>query len=121
MASTRGIVTTAGVTLGILALLGLGVDTIITAPPYAAVYVSDTRREFITPPFLAEHPSYAVDYARPWTYGAARAAGYGSERKCNNESCWSQEGRSLTGNAIQAAGVLPPLRSRWNPDGTWNW
>ncbi len=118
---SRKLVASAGAAIVVLGMAGLAIDFVIPAPPNALVYASDTRREFVTPPFLAANPGFAREFARPWTYGAARAARYRAENNCNRENCWWQEGRSLTGKAFESVGVLPKLPSRWNDDGSWNW
>jgi hypothetical protein len=46
---------------------------------------------------------------------------YEPDQKCGGESGFTQDGRSYTGNLLERMGLLPPLPSRWNEDGSWNW
>ena len=45
-------------------------------------------------------------------------ADHDCEVQCNKKL---QDGRSLTGHYLEKIGILTPLRSRWDKDGTWNW
>ena len=51
----------------------------------------------------------------------ARKLKYEPDKKCQDEAGFSQDDRSLTGRICERMGMLPPLPSRWNKDGTWNW
>ena len=51
----------------------------------------------------------------------ARTLNYEPDKKCQDGGGFSQDSRSITGNFLARLGLLPPLPSRWNPDGTWNW
>ena len=42
-------------------------------------------------------------------------------KNARTKAGFSQDGRSLSGKLMERLGMLPPLPSRWNPDGTWNW
>lgn len=105
----------------LLLFLGFGIGTVRTPPPTAPVFVDDQARQFVTPPFVRSHPELVARFQRVSTYGDARAAGMSAEKACNYAECWSQDGRSLTGGFLESIGILPPLRSRWNTDGAWNW
>jgi hypothetical protein len=41
--------------------------------------------------------------------------------ECRDDSGFVQEGRSLSGQLLEAAGLLTAQKSRWNADGSWNW
>ena len=51
----------------------------------------------------------------------ARKLNYAPDKKCQDAGGFSQEQRSISGNYLVRLGLLPPLPSRWNADGTWNW
>lgn len=104
-----------------LFLLGFAIGSVETPPANAEVWVDDAAREFITPPFLQSHSELVRRFNRRMTYGEARANHYASDRQCNNQMCWSQDGRSLSGGILEGAGLLPKLPSRWNADGSWSW
>lgn len=107
----------------LLALFSFGFvfGTVLTPPNNASVWVNDTQKQFVPPPFRDNNPSIAPALSRLATYGDVRALGYRAEPNCNKQSCWAQDGRSLSGKLLQAAGLLRPVRMRWNADGTWNW
>ncbi len=50
-----------------------------------------------------------------------RKLNYEPDKKCRDAKGFSQDSRSLTANLLVRLGLLPPVPSRWNPDGTWNW
>ena len=51
----------------------------------------------------------------------ARQLNYAPDKKCQDAGGFRQEQRSISGNYLVRLGLLPPLPSRWNADGTWNW
>jgi hypothetical protein len=60
------------------------------------------------------------DYRRS-TAAEARKLNYAPDKKCQDAGGFSQDNRSITGNYLVRLRLLPPLPSRWNADGTWNW
>jgi hypothetical protein len=101
--------------------MGFAIGTVLVPPSNAEVWANDDRKEFITPPFRRNNRSLAPLFSRATTYGEVMALKYTPEATCNREPCWAQDGRTLSGKLLQAVGVLGPVRTRWNPDGSWNW
>ncbi len=88
-----------------------------TMPDHAMVMLDDQNHTYLSPLCAkGERKEYRVSRA-----GEARKLNYEPDKQCQSEGGFSQDGRSLTGNLCQRLGMLPPLPSRWNPDGTWNW
>ena len=46
---------------------------------------------------------------------------YSPDPQSRDNGDFTQEGRSLSGKFLESIGILPPLQSRWNKDGSWNW
>lgn len=40
---------------------------------------------------------------------------------CNAHKVFEQEDRSVGGLVLEKIGLLKPLPSRWDPNGSWNW
>ena len=107
--------------LGICVLLvfvGFGIGSSKVAPEYALVFVDASQNTYITPPCLARDkwmlsPRFTIEQAHKLKLTP--------EPKCRDEGGFVQEGRSLTGVMFEKLGLLDPVQSRWNPDGTWNW
>ena len=86
-------------------------------PDYAIVYLDDQHHTYLSPACAGrEQEKY-----RRSTAAEARKLKYEPEKKCQDQGGFTQEGRSITGNALVRMGLLPQLPNRWNPDGTWNW
>jgi hypothetical protein len=88
-----------------------------TMPDHALVLLDDQNHTYLSPVCAPkEQKAYRVTSA-----AEARRLKYGPEEKCQAEAGFTQEGRSITGNFGERLGLLSPLPSRWNKDGTWNW
>ena len=88
-----------------------------TMPDHALVLLDDQSKTYFS-------PSCAPKEKKTWRTATAAEAyklKYAPDKKCQDESGFSQDGRSLTGNFLVRIGMVPPLPSRWNKDGTWNW
>lgn len=86
-------------------------------PDNALVFLDDRNRTYISPRCSGKERQEF----RPATAAEARRLQYEAEAKCLKESGFSQDARSVSGNFLVRLGMLPPLPSRWNADGTWNW
>jgi hypothetical protein len=51
----------------------------------------------------------------------ARKLRYNPERKCRDSGSFNQDGRSLTGMLLKKIGILSPITTRCNEDGSWNY
>jgi len=58
---------------------------------------------------------------RSATAAEARRQQYEPDNECRDPAGFSQDARFLTGRLMERLGMLPPLPSRWNKDGSWNW
>jgi hypothetical protein len=86
-------------------------------PDNAVVLLDDQNHTYLSPVCAGqEQEAYRVARA-----AEARQLNYEPDKKCRDEVGFSQDSRSITGNFLVHLGLVPPLPSRWNPDGTWNW
>ena len=106
----------AAAVIGILLIIGLGIKSSKGMPDYAEVYVNDAAKTYLAPPCIT-----ATVGLRVATAGEARRLGYRPDSKCRNEGSFIQDDRSLTGMLFQKIGILKPITSRWNDDGSWNY
>jgi hypothetical protein len=86
-------------------------------PDNAVVLLDDQTRTYFSPACAQQEKR---EY-RPATAAEARKLNYTPDKKCQDTAGFTQDKRSLSGNLMARLGMLPPLPSRWNPDGTWNW
>jgi hypothetical protein len=86
-------------------------------PDHAVVFLDDRNRTYLSPG-CAEGDRGAY---RRSTAAEARRLQYRPDEKCRETGGFSQEQRSLTGNFLVRLRLLPPVPSRWNRDGSWNW
>lgn len=100
----------------VLFALGQGIKMSKTMPNTATVYLDDQARTYFAPPCVGRDTAL-----RGVTAGEAHLMGYEPDRDCKNKGWFTQKGRSLSADLLQRFGVLAPLPSRWNPDGSWNY
>jgi hypothetical protein len=100
----------------VLAVMGLGVTTISTAPDHALVYADIQSREYFAPPCV-DHASELIVL----TIGQVHDLDYRPNSDCVNAGAFQSNTRSLITVLLESVGVLSPPPSRWNSDGTWNW
>jgi hypothetical protein len=86
-------------------------------PDNAVVLLDDQTRTYFSPACASQEKR---EY-RPATAAEARKLNYAPDKKCEDAKGFKQDTRSLSGNLMTRLKMLPPLPSRWNPDGTWNW
>jgi hypothetical protein len=111
--------------IGIIILLpliiGLAISTTQTVPDHALLYVDDVTKTYIAPPWFIENKKLHYLHLRLVPAKEAHRLKYSPDAKCRDSDGFIQEGRSLTGIFFEYIGLLKPLPSRWNPDGSWNW
>ncbi len=107
----------AAIAVGTLFVMGFGISSARTAPDYAVVVVDAEQKLYFAPPCTTDRMRYFVRI----TLSEARKRGFQVDSSCREASAFQQEDWSLSGQLLQRLGVLPSLRSRWNPDGSWNW
>lgn len=119
---SRYIRTVVGVPAAVL-WLGFGIVSSRHVPDSALVYVSPNH-VFYAPPCISLSASHSVEAMSSLvltTIQSARAIGATPDRDCVNTGAFYQDGRSLSGLLLEYVGLFPPLKSRWNEDGSWNW
>ena len=85
-------------------------------PDNAILLVDRTRGVYLAPPCV-EAPERYVQLSA----AEARRRGLRPEPNCRESGAFGQEDRSLSGALLQRLGLLGPIPSRWNADGTWKW
>ncbi|MEZ5428333.1 MAG: hypothetical protein R2747_18840 [Pyrinomonadaceae bacterium] len=114
-----GIFNLLGGLLSVLILLflgGFGIGTSKLPPDNAVILFNDEAKTYSIPP--------CVEKGLPYREGTRKELNDKDYRKvgCKNDDfSMLQEGRSLSGKLLERIGFLPPLPSRWNEDGSWNW
>lgn len=108
----------AGVVVVFVFFLGFGITSFVTAPENAIVLVEPAQKTYIAPSCIG--PLHASSLPST-TIGKARIEKLKPDDDCRNSNGFTQEVRSLSGKLLEKIGILPPLPSRWNSDGTWNW
>lgn len=108
-------------------LIGFGCDTLRTMPNQALVFVD--KGEYFAPPYFMAQNFYTSEdlyvYAG-WKnieikrYEEVKKV-YMPNKDCADSEFFIEEGRSLSGLLLEKLGVLPPFKSRWNNDGSWNY
>jgi hypothetical protein len=96
---------------------GFGIAITQTMPDHAIVLLDDKNHTYLSPMYAEAKKSQF----RVATAAEAHKLKYQPDNKCRNEDGFIQEDRSLSGYLLVRLGILPPLPSRWNADGTWNW
>jgi hypothetical protein len=88
-----------------------------TMPDNAIVLLDDQNHTYLSPVCAKQEKQKY----RTATAAEAQKLNYAPDKKCQDLKGFIQDNRSITGNFLARLGMLPPLPSRWNPDGTWNW
>lgn len=102
---------------GLLLLIGLGIGgEIYPVPDNAIIFIDNQKHTYIAPPCVGDVESFETVTAK-----RAHELVYQPDEECRDQGVFIQEGRSFTGMFLEWVGILNPLSSRWNPDGTWNW
>ena len=131
-----------GISLFIL-FLGFGCDTVSSMPDRALIFVDPKQSVYFAPVCVSMPDSVQALIAKAFTTAkthddssgaifrssglmpmpaAARTQlGLHPDTKCRDEGAFEEEGRSVSGNLLVKVGILPPKKSRWNADGSWNY
>ncbi len=86
-------------------------------PDNALVLLDDQSKTYFSPRCAKKEEKPL----RSATAAEARQLKYEPDQSCQGAAGFRQDGRSMSGNLLERLGMLPPLPSRWNRDGTWNW
>ena len=89
-------------------------------PDAAWVYVDIRQGAYYAPTYLRDSGRDNAGLLLT-TVGEAKKMKYSPDPRAKNMGYFQQPGRSMSGRILQSLGLLPPLQSRWNRDGTWNW
>ncbi len=87
-------------------------------PDNALVLLDDQSKTYFSPSCAKKSGEKSL---RAATAAEARRLKYEPDKNCQGAAGFRQDRRSMSGNLLERLGMLPPLPSRWNPDGTWNW
>ena len=131
------------ITLGVLFLLGFGLETELSMPYNARVFINPHDNRYISPPCLRLTPEQERQLAEgmkeqgsyrdsmsvlvkvtglyPAIAQEMHEQKFRAEQSCADQDGFSMTDRSVSGILLQRVGVLPPLPRRWNKDGSWNW
>lgn len=99
--------------------IGFGVDVSKSPPKHAIVFVDSTEKTYFAPPCvkgLGERTTLIKS-----TIGKVYKLKLNPDPECLDTGAFLQDARSLSGQLLVKIGVLEPLKSRWNIDGSWNW
>ena len=102
--------------VGIFLMIGFGVGSSKGMPDYVQIYVNDAEKIYLAPSCVENKAGLRLT-----TAAEARTLRYRPDEKCRDEGAFIQDDRSLTGSFLQMIGILKPIPSRWNKDGTWNY
>jgi hypothetical protein len=98
-------------------LAGFFIVPLQTMPDHAIVWLDDQHKTYLSPKCAPEDRQHL----RVGRAAEARQLKYQPDQACDKAAGFTQPTRSISGNFFTRLGMLPPLPSRWNPDGTWNW
>ncbi len=99
---------------------GFFLENTVHVPAAAWVYVDLGQRVYYAPTYLRDSGRDTAGMLLT-TVGEAKKMQYAPDPGARNAGYFQQPGRSMSGRILQSLGLLPPLPSRWNRDGTWNW
>lgn len=109
---------TAIIIIGILLFFGAGIGTSRTIPDNAIVYANDYTKTYVGEPSITNKDKKNL---RKVTINEMHKSNYNPEDKSVENGDFTEDGRSLTGTLLEHIGLLHPLKSRWNQNGTWNY
>ena len=99
--------------------IGFGVGVSKSAPKHAIVFVNSAKKTYFAPPCvktLDERTTLTES-----TIGKVYKLKLNPDPECRETGAFLQDARSPSGQLLVKIGVLKPLKSRWNIDGSWNW
>ncbi len=99
---------------------GFFFENTVPVPDNAWVYADARQGVYFAPPYLKAAGRDGAGLVRT-RVAEARKMNYKPDPEARSRGYFQQPDRSMSGGLLQALAVLPPLPSRWNRDGTWNW
>lgn len=103
----------------IFVFLVFGISTRKAPPGNAIVFVDNDTHTYIAPPCVTAQKDWR-HYSR-MTLDQAEKLDLKPNTACNAHKVFEQEDRSVGGLVLEKIGLLKPLPSRWDPNGSWNW
>jgi len=103
----------------IFAILVFGISSNKAPPKNTIVFVDNDTHTYIAPPCVTAQKDW-TQYSR-MTIEQADKLNFKPNQVCRKHGVFEQEDRSLGGHILEKIGLLKPLPSRWNPNGSWNW
>jgi hypothetical protein len=108
--------------------MSMGISVVQTTPDYAFVYVDHDKKTYYSPAYLydigepgALKRSIDIENLQLTKIEDVHDAKYDPDDECRNEGYFMQEYSSYFRYLLEKIGILKPVQSRWNKDGTWNW
>ena len=106
------------VVIAALFVFGFQVGSLNTIPGHALVIVDAVSKTYYAPICLE-----SIDRRSQSVVSCEKAKdlGFSPDPECREIGAFVQEGRSLSGSLLEKLGLLDPIESRWNDDGTWRY
>ena len=101
----------------VLLWLGTGIDTTVTMPDNAPVYLDDGARSYIALPCIEEwerRTGESFAFVHLGTAKEAHQLHYQPDQDCRDAGAFMEDNRSLTGHLLVKLGILPPMQHWWN-------
>ena len=109
-----------GLTLIVIcAILAFGISSNKAPPKNTIVFVDNDTHTYIAPPCVTAQKDW-TQYSR-MTIEQADNLYFKPNPVCSKHGVFVQTDRSLGGHILEKIGLLKPLPSRWNSNGSWNW
>jgi len=105
--------------IGILVFLAFAISSSKPPPKNTLVFVDNDKHTYIAPPCVTAQKDW-TQYSR-MTIERADKLGFKPDPACTKYGVFEQQNRSLGGLALEKIGILKPLPSRWDSNGSWNW
>ena len=103
--------------LGGVIYFGFGVETSVSMPGYAVVFVDDGSGTIVAPQCAVawQHkPTKTLDVLRRTTAREAEKLRYKLDYDCIQTGAFAPSGPSLSGLILEKVGVLPPRKYWWD-------
>lgn len=99
--------------------MGLGCGTTKAIPENAFIVIDEKAGLYMNPLCAIEYYENVDDLV--FTTRAEQPKGLNPHPACRDAGGLATDGRSVSMAILEAVGIISPLPSRWNDDGTWNW
>lgn len=104
----------------IVVILG-NMGTTYGPPNNAIVYVDDARRIYYAEPCATDDVFFESKFTLRQTIYEKLDLNYSPASKCRHAGWLTQNGRSQLGLLFEKIGLIGPMESRWNEDGSWRY